>query len=128
MRKLLYLVLMLTFTGLYAQEVPAQETTSFEVLDGHGKPVSTSFVTLDKARSISNEIIEKVYISALQKTKSSLNSPLSFVPVEVKMILAKDQLIIAFKVYVKNHYGDEQEVNVLTIYTDKGVFVSYMNY
>ena len=128
MRKLLYLVLMLTFTGLYAQEVPAQETTSFEVLDGHGKPVSTSFVNLDKARSISNEIIEKVYISALQKTKSSLNSPLSFVPVEVKMILAKDQLIIAFKVDVKNHYGDEQEVNVLTIYTDKGVFVSYMNY
>ena len=128
MRKLLYLVLVLAFTGIYAQEVPTQETTSFEVLDGYGKPVSTSFVNQDEGRSISNEIIEKVYISALQKTKSRLNTPLLFVPVEVKMIHTKDQLIIAFKVDVKNHYGDEQEVNILTIDTDKGVFVSYMNY
>jgi len=128
MRKLLYLVLVLAFTGIYAQEIPTQETTSFEVLDGYGKPVSTSFVNLDKARSISNEIIEKVYISALQKTKSSLNTPLSFMPVEFKMVPAKNQIIVAFKVYVKNSYGVEGEVDVLTIYTDKGAFVRYMSY
>ncbi|MBT3588621.1 MAG: hypothetical protein HN507_08230 [Flavobacteriaceae bacterium] len=127
MRKLLYLVLVLAFTGIYAQEIPTQETTSFEVLDGYGKLVSASFVNQDVGRSISNEIIEKVYISALQKTKSRLNTPLSFVPLEVKMIPTNDQLIIAFKVVVKNYYGDEQEVNILTMYSHKGVFVSYIN-
>lgn len=87
--------------------LPNTESKSFNWKDGYDNIVSVKFIYMIKSK-FDKEVLDKIVMSVMTKSKYKLKNKLSFVPKELTLMEMKDGTYSAIsKFYGKNSYGAE---------------------